>query len=97
MKFSIPPVFKNRYLITLMAFLIWMTFFDNNNFVRQIKSKQEIKAAEAQIIWHKQQLLEVKHDLDELFTSNETLERFARENYHMKRENEDIYLIVNGN
>ncbi len=97
MKVYIPAPFKNRYLLTILAFLVWMTFFDNNNFIRQIKASRELSSTEAQIHWHEQQLLEVKKDLDELFTSNETLERFARENYHMKKENEDIYLIVPDN
>lgn len=91
---QIPKIFKNRYFYTGLAFLIWLLFFDANNLIYQSKLSSKLKQARQQKEFY---LNEIKNDstsLKELMTNKETLEKFAREKYLMKKDNEDIYLVV---
>ena len=88
------PVMKNKYILTLLIFLVWITFFDQNNLVdrfRQMNRQEELKD-EKEYYLNKIHRDSVK--LHQLKTNKENLEEFAREEYYMKRENEDIFIIV---
>ena len=88
------PVLKNKYILTLLIFLVWITFFDQNNLVdrfRQMNRQEELKD-EKEYYLNKIHRDSVK--LHQLKTNKENLEEFAREEYYMKRENEDIFIIV---
>lgn len=91
---KIPKILKNKYFYTGLAFVIWMLFFDSNNMIRQAKLSSNLNRLEKQKAYY---LSEIKKDstaLHQLQTDLNTLEKFARERYLMKRDNEDIYLIV---
>ena len=88
------PVLKNKYMLTFLIFLVWITFFDQNNLVdrfRQMNRQEELKE-EKEYYLDKIQRDSVK--LHQLRTNEENLEEFAREEYYMKKENEDIFIIV---
>ncbi len=89
------PIFKvatNIYLIILTVFVIWMLFFDENSYLNHREFNKEIKELETWIDYHKKKITEDKKTIQKLKDSLE-LQRFAREKYLMKRENEDIYII----
>ena len=81
----------NKYIVILIAFLIWMFFFDANV---QLNSefKKEIKELNTTINFYKKEIKKDKNTITELQDSLQ-LEKFAREKYLMKKENEDIYII----
>lgn len=85
---------NNKYAITILVFGVWMLFFDNNNFIAQIR----LNRAHSELVMEKQYYLsEIEKDRNatfELMTDTITLEKFGREQYLMKRDDEDIYLIV---
>lgn len=84
----------NRYTIVVVLFLIWMTFFDVSNFFVQNELNQQINKLELQKNYFKTEYL--KNDTFYKTLNNNKLERekYARENYFMKKENEDIFILV---
>ncbi len=85
-------IITNVYVIILTVFTIWMLFFDENSYLNHRKFNKEINELETWIKYHKQKIKEDKETIKNLQDSLE-LERYAREKYLMKKENEDIYLI----
>ena len=75
-----------------MAFLIWMFFFDSNSLMIHHELNQDLKKLDDEKNYYKQ---EIEKDLIEIkkLTSDQGLEKFAKEEYHMKKSNEDIYII----
>ena len=83
--------FTNKYIIILSAFLIWMFFFDANVKLNK-EFKKEIKELNTTINFYKKEIKKDKNIIMELQDSLQ-LEKFAREKYLMKKDNEDIYII----
>jgi cell division protein FtsL len=84
--------FTNRYIIILIAFSVWMLFFDENSYLIHKEFNKEINELETAIEFYKKKISDDQKTIQKLQDSLE-LERFAREKYLMKKENEDIYLI----
>ncbi len=91
---QIPSWLKNRYLLSSVFFIVWMLFFDTNTIWSQIKLQMTINKMEAKKSYYEAEIDRVNQDLDDLLTDDRTLEKFARENYFMKKENEDIFVIT---
>lgn len=84
--------FTNIFVMILLPFIIWMIFFDENSFLIHKKFDKEIEELENSVTFYKGKIEEDKNTIKKLRDSLE-LERFAREQYLMKKENEDIYII----
>lgn len=95
MKFwkKIVPYLKNKYIVALLVFFVWILFFDQNNLVDRYISQRNISQLERDKQYFRLRIMEDSIRMDELRTDNENLEKFAREQYLMKRENEDIFII----
>lgn len=87
-------IFLNRYVIATLAFAIWVIFFDNYSLLRQAKLKKQLNGIEEMKQYYHTQIDQNVRELDELETNMETLEKFAREKYLMKRDNEDVYVVI---
>ncbi len=87
-------IFYNKYLITGIAFAIWMMFFDRNDFPSQIRRYWELKKMEQNQKNMSLLISNTQKELKLLKTNPETLERYAREKYMMKKENEDLYIVT---
>ncbi|WP_282071766.1 FtsB family cell division protein [Polaribacter atrinae] len=85
-------ILTNVFVLILIPFLIWMFFFDENSYLVHRKFDSEIKDLESTISFYKKKIAEDKATIKKLQDSIQ-LERFAREKYLMKKENEEIYLI----
>ena len=84
------PYFK--YVIITIAFIIWMTFLDTNSFQIHNELNNQISILEKK----KQALIqETKKDKELInkLSDIDSLEHFARENYNLKKENEEIFII----
>jgi len=90
---KIPSFLKNKYLLVLIAVLVWFMFFDQNNLIQQYRYSRQLKDFRAEKEYYLQEIARDSIDLDKLKNNPEELERYAREKYLMKRENEDIYII----
>lgn len=91
---NIAPYFKNFYVIAGGTFLVWMLFFDSNDFISQYKLRAKLRTLEREKEYFAEKIQEVKKDREELFSNPELLEKFAREKYLMKKKTEDVYILV---
>ena len=87
-------ILKNKYLLTIVGLTIWVIFFDKNDLKTQIELRQDVKQLEDERNYFAKEITEITSDIKELGTNPKTLEKFAREKYLMKRDNEDIFVIV---
>jgi len=85
-------VFTNMYVLVLTVFVIWMVFFDTNSLLIHLELKKEIRKLEKQQEFLKTEIADDKKVLKRL-SDPEELEKFAREQYYLKKKNEEIYLI----
>ncbi|WP_298766010.1 septum formation initiator family protein [uncultured Polaribacter sp.] len=85
-------ILTNTFVLIFIPFLIWMLFFDDNSYLIHRKFDKEIEDLENTISYYKTKIAEDKAIIKKLEDSLQ-LERFAREKYLMKKENEDIYII----
>lgn len=86
-------ILTNKYLLCLTAFAIWMLFFDRNNLPLQFQRIRELNKLEKSEQLLSKQILETRKELDQLKNNPATLEKYAREKYLMKKENEDLYIV----
>lgn len=87
-------LFTNKYLITGTAFVLWMMFFDTNDFPLQIRRLRDLNKIEHNEKNMALQISNTQKELDILKTNPETLEKYAREKYMMKKDNEDLYIVT---
>jgi cell division protein FtsB len=84
---------KNKYVLSVLAFIVWMIFFDPKDWslitARQNKL-EELQKSEQHL---NQQIAETRQELGLLKTSAATIEKYAREKYHMKKDNEEIFIV----
>ncbi|GAB2774979.1 FtsB family cell division protein [Salinimicrobium soli] len=85
-------VASNKYLLVLVAFLFWMLFLDSNSWLIHHELNSEIDALEKNKQYYLNEISKDKAVIDKLSDSLE-LEKFARNEYYMKRENEEIFII----
>ena len=84
------PLFK--YLIISISFLIWMTFLDTNSLLIHAELNREIKKLKKKRDALNKEILDDKSLIEKL-NDIDSLEHYAREEYNLKKENEDIFII----
>ncbi len=87
-------LFLNKYFLVGTGFVIWMIFADQESIVVQYKLSKEIKSLEQQKRFYLEEIEKNKSSLDVLTNDTASLEKFARENYYMKKDNEDVFVVV---
>jgi cell division protein FtsB len=90
---KLSPVFRNFYLVTGVCFLLWLTFLDSNDLISRFSLSAKLHSLENEKEYYEKKIKEVEQDRKELMTNKELLEKFAREKYLMKKENEDVFII----
>jgi cell division protein DivIC len=88
------PYLRNKYVLTISVFTIWMLFFDQNNVVDQLKMSIEINQLEDDRAYYLEQIEKDSTRLHELTTDRENLEKYAREQFLMKKPNEDVFVVI---
>lgn len=88
----IVKIITNKYVIILSVFIIWMVFFDENSLLNHMEFNKEIDKLESEKEYYKSEIYKDSTLIQKLENKKEQ-EKFAREQYHMKKENEEIYLI----
>ncbi len=86
--------FKNFYVITGVVFIAWILFFDTNDLVSQTSLSLKQKELEQTKAFYLQKIEEVKSDREGLLNNEVLLEKIAREKYFMKKEGEDVFIVV---
>ncbi len=88
------PVLRNKYVITISVFGIWMLFFDQNNLVDRMRMSAEIRQMESDREYYIDQIEKDSTRLHELTTDKDNLEKYAREQFLMKKKNEDVFVVI---
>lgn len=88
------PYFKNKYILTLFIFVLWLLFFDRNNLIDRVKEMQKLRQFEKDREYYIERIETDSKRLKQLKTNNKNLEKFAREQYFMKKDNEEIFVII---
>jgi len=91
---KMPPFLRNRYLLTIIIFFIWLLLLDSNNLISRIREMKNLRELKSEKEYYVQRIEEDKRKLYELKTDNRNLEKFAREQYRMKKPEEDLYIIL---
>lgn len=92
--FAILPLLKNKYTLSLILFFSWIFFFDQNNLIDRIENIQQLHQLESDRIYYIEKINQDTEKLKELKSNSANLEKFAREQYLMKKSKEDIFIIV---
>lgn len=90
---NIPPFLLNKFLLAGIAFIVWMLFFDRNDFFIQSQRRKELNELQVSKVYFTKQIKEERKFSDDLKNNPAAIEKFAREKYLMKRDDEDLYLI----
>jgi len=90
----LPSVFRNKYVLTIIIFVIWVTLLDSNNLIARYQEMRELHKLKIDREYFIKRIEDDKQKLHELKTDNHNLEKFAREQYHMKKSDEDLYIIL---
>ena len=91
---KIPSWLKNKYVLTALCFGVWILFIDDRDFVTtHFRHLKELHKLEARKVYFEDQILTVRKELDQLKSNPGTLEKYAREKYLMKRDNEDLFVV----
>ncbi len=88
------PILRNKYVLSTLVFLVWVGFFDNNNMIDRSKQLKELHQLENDREYYLHRIENDTRRMNELKTDRESLEKFAREQYLMKKDNEDVFIIV---
>ena len=91
---KIPPVFRNKFLLTIVAFIVWLVIFDSNNLVSRYKELSQLHKLRKEKVFYTEKIASDRKMLYELKTNNQYLEKFAREQYKMKKPDEDLYIVL---
>lgn len=90
----IPAWLRNKYFIATAAFLAWMVFFDRNDLATQLQRRHELTGLQLVKEDFTRKIARERNELNQLQTNPATLEKYAREKYYMKRDNEDLFIIA---
>lgn len=91
---SIWNYLKNKYILFTIFVLVWMLFFDRHDLFFQWEMSQKIQNMEKDKVYYQAEIQKLNHHKKLLQQHEEVLEKYAREQYWMKKENEDVYIIV---
>lgn len=86
-------ILTNKFVLATLGFIVWMLFLDVNSFLIHHELNTEIDELERSIDYYQTEITKDKKKLEELTSNPEKLEKFAREQYWMKKPGETIYLI----
>ena len=87
------PLLRNKYSLSLIVFFAWVIFFDSNNLIERTIHLRQVHQLEKDKIFYEEKIRDDRARLEELESNPANLEKFARERYLMKKDNEDIFVV----
>jgi cell division protein DivIC len=94
MRINVPLFARSFYFISGLAFLVWMLFFDANDFISQYRMTSKLNGLKEEKAYYEQKIQEVQQERQVLLSNPQKLEKFARETYRMKKKTEDVYVVI---
>ncbi len=89
----LPSWLKNKYLITAVFFVIWMLFFDPKDLLSDFERRNKLNELQSSELHLKQIITESNQELGLLKNNAQSIEKYAREKYMMKKDNEDLFIV----
>jgi cell division protein DivIC len=89
----LPAWIRNKYFIAISAFAVWMLCFDERDVFTMSRHRQELQELQQSKKYYTDQINKEQTELEGLRNDPSTLEKYAREKYYMKRDNEELFLI----
>lgn len=93
LSYSIISILKNKYLIAVISFAVIMLFLDHNNFFEQMQRRQELNDLQAKKKYYTEEIEKTQRELGDLSNNPQAIEKYAREHFQMKRDNEDVFIV----
>lgn len=87
-------VIKNKYIIATVIFAVWMLFFDRHDVTTQYGYYSELKDLEAQRDFYTEEMEQLYQTVSDIHSNPEEVQRIARERYQMKKDNEDVFVVI---
>jgi cell division protein DivIC len=85
--------FANKFVLTIIVFGIWMLYFDENDYFMMQRRKHELQNVKDNIAYLNKEIAGMEHSRSAMISEPKELEKYAREKYFMKRDNEDLYIV----
>lgn len=89
----IPSWLKNKYLLTGLFFAVWMVFFDPKDILSDLDRRAKLNELQTSELHLKQQIEDARRELNLLKNNAQSIEKYAREKYLMKKDNEDLFIV----
>ena len=90
---KIPSPLKNKYMITLLFFGLWITLIDDYNLIEQYQLQKNIQNLQYQKAYYISEIKKDSINLNQLQKNKKEQEKFAREKFLMKKDNKDVFII----
>jgi cell division protein FtsB len=90
---KIVRLFKNKFLIATVFFVVWMLFFDHNNIFLHLQYRNELNDLKKSKEYYKEQIGKTRKEVELFKTDPRWMEKVAREQYLMKQDNEDVFVV----
>tara|TARA_B100000902_G_scaffold215135_1_gene204585 strand:- start:984 stop:1277 length:294 start_codon:yes stop_codon:yes gene_type:complete len=91
---KIRGLFKNFYFLFFLCFILWMTIIDSNGFINRYRLSSKLSELNTQKEFYVKEIDKVSLDKERFESDEELLEKYAREEYLMKKESEDIFYVI---
>ena len=85
-------IVSNKYLLISLLFGVWMLFLDNYSYMDQRQINNQIDELQDNKKYYQDEIRKDKENI-KLLKNQDQVEKYARENYYMKKDSEDIYII----
>ncbi|OYU96214.1 MAG: septum formation initiator [Bacteroidetes bacterium B1(2017)] len=86
--------FRNKYVLAGIAFFVLLLVNERNSIFDQLEYRKDLKEAQQKFEYYQTEIQKVKKEKEELFGNKKNLEKFAREKYLMKADNEDVFVMI---
>ncbi len=87
-------LYKHKYFLTAGLFVLWMLFFDEYNFFMQRRLEKQIRDTEEKIAFYEKEIKKLSEEYEQLSKNTDAIERYGREHYFLKKDNEDIFVLI---
>jgi cell division protein DivIC len=91
---QLPAWLRNKYFLTAVVFAAWLLFFDDRDIVSQFRHNRELRQLEQSRNYYLEEIRATSAELEKLKADPATLEKYAREKYRMKKDDEDLFIIA---
>lgn len=89
-----PRILLNKYILVAIFFVVWLLFFDKNDWFTQRDLNKQLKKLANEKKYYQTEIQKNKQFIEELKNNIQSIEDYARQRYWMKKDNEEVYVIL---